>query len=127
MLSPARGRQDVRATGKLPAFCDQQRKVVEVTGGRSCLYWQESLMNLSTTRVLIALAALAALFSIVTIKAISTNASAATSLAQASDDARRITPDEVRDLLKRNKAVLVDVRGVEAYKAGHIKSALSIP
>ena len=84
-------------------------------------------MNLSTTRVLIALAALAALFSIVTIKAISTSASAATSLAQASDDARRITPDEVRDLLKKNKAVLVDVRGVEAYKAGHIKSALSIP
>ena len=70
-------------------------------------------MNLSTTRVLIALAALAALFSIVTIKAISTSASAATSLAQASDDARRITPDEVRDLLKKNKAVLVDVRGVE--------------
>ena len=84
-------------------------------------------MNLSTTRVLIALAALAALFSIVTIKAISTSASAATSLAQASDDARRITPDEVRDLLKRNKAVLVDVRSAEAYRASHIKGALSIP
>ena len=84
-------------------------------------------MNLSTTRVLIALTGLAALFSIVNIKAISTSASAVTSFAQASDDARRITPDEVRDLLKKNKAVLVDVRGVEAYKVSHIKGALSIP
>jgi predicted sulfurtransferase len=84
-------------------------------------------MNLSTTRVLIALAALSALFSIATTNAIYTSASAATSLAQASDDARRITPDEVRDLLKKNKAVLVDVRSVDAYKTGHIKGALSIP
>jgi len=84
-------------------------------------------MNLSTTRVLIALTGLAALFSIATIDAISTSASAASSLTQASDDARRITPDEVRDLLKKNKAVVVDVRGVEAYKASQIKGALSSP
>lgn len=48
--------------------------------------------------------------------------------AQASaDQARRIKPEEVRELLKQNKAVLVDVRGVDAYKAGHIKDALNIP
>jgi rhodanese-related sulfurtransferase len=33
----------------------------------------------------------------------------------------------VRELLKQNKAVLVDVRGVDTYKAGHIKGALNIP
>jgi len=49
-------------------------------------------------------------------------------LAQASaDEAPRIKPDEVRELLKKNKAVLVDVRGSAAYKAGHIKGALNIP
>jgi 3-mercaptopyruvate sulfurtransferase SseA len=46
---------------------------------------------------------------------------------QASDDVRRVTPDEVRDLLKQNKAVLVDVRDKNTYNAGHIKGALSIP
>ena len=84
-------------------------------------------MNRSTTRVLIALTGLAALFSLATIDAISTSASTASSLTQTSDDARRITPDEVRDLLKKNKAVLVDVRSVDAYKVSHIKGALSIP
>ena len=84
-------------------------------------------MNLSKTRVLIAFTGLAAFSSIATISAISTSASAVTSLAQASDDARRITPDEVRDLLKQNKAALVDVRSEVAYKTSHIKGALSIP
>ena len=84
-------------------------------------------MNLSKTRVLIAFTGLAAFSSIATINAISTSASAVTSLAQASDDARRITPDEVRDLLKQNKAALVDVRSEVAYKASHIRGALSIP
>jgi 3-mercaptopyruvate sulfurtransferase SseA len=46
---------------------------------------------------------------------------------QASDDVRRITPDEVRALLKQNKAIIVDVRGKESYDGGHIKGALSIP
>jgi|ERR1700720_4557389 3-mercaptopyruvate sulfurtransferase SseA len=84
-------------------------------------------MNLSKTRVLIALTGLAALFSIATVNGIWTSASAGTSLAQASDDARRITPDEVRDLLKQNKAVLVDVRPEASYKQGHIRGARSIP
>ena len=58
---------------------------------------------------------------------IQTNASTA-SVAQASaDEAPRIRPAEVRELLKKNKAVLIDVRSHEAYKASHIKGALNIP
>lgn len=45
---------------------------------------------------------------------------------QAGDGVRRVTPEEVRDLVKNGKAVLVDVRGTSAYKAGHIKGALDI-
>jgi predicted sulfurtransferase len=44
-----------------------------------------------------------------------------------SDGVRRITPDEVRELLKKGKAVIVDVRGEASYKAGHVKGALLIP
>jgi len=43
------------------------------------------------------------------------------------DGVRRIKPEEVRELLKQDKAVLVDVRGVSSYKAGHVKGALNIP
>jgi len=52
---------------------------------------------------------------------------ASTALPAQSDGAARIKPEEAADLLKKDKAVLVDVRGAEAYKAGHIKGALSIP
>lgn len=44
-----------------------------------------------------------------------------------SDGPARIKPEEVRELLKKNKAVLVDVRPEASYKAGHIKGALNIP
>jgi 3-mercaptopyruvate sulfurtransferase SseA len=47
--------------------------------------------------------------------------------AQSSDGARRITPADLRELIKKNQAILVDVRSTEAYRAGHIKGALSIP
>ena len=43
------------------------------------------------------------------------------------DGVRRITPDELREALKKGKAVLIDVRGAESYKAGHIKGARLIP
>src|SRR5260221_718361 len=43
------------------------------------------------------------------------------------DGVRRIKPEEVRELLKQDKAVLVDVRGASSYKAGHIKGAVNIP
>ena len=46
---------------------------------------------------------------------------------QAPDGARRITPIDLREQVKKGQAILVDVRSVEAYKAGHIKGARSIP
>jgi predicted sulfurtransferase len=49
-------------------------------------------------------------------------------LAQTSGDGvRRIAPAEVRELLKKGTAILVDVRGDDSYKAGHIRGALLIP
>ena len=58
---------------------------------------------------------------------IPSSASAAPIVQASADGAPRIKPEEVRELLKKNKAVLVDVRGSNAYKAGHIKGALNIP
>ena len=43
------------------------------------------------------------------------------------DGTPRITPQEVLTLVRRRKAVLVDVRGLDTYKYRHIKGALSIP
>jgi 3-mercaptopyruvate sulfurtransferase SseA len=43
------------------------------------------------------------------------------------DAAARITPAELQQLLRRRRAVIVDVRSLETYKASHIKGALSIP
>lgn len=39
------------------------------------------------------------------------------------DGVRRITPAEARDAVAQGKAIIVDVRGEESYKAGHIKNA----
>lgn len=47
--------------------------------------------------------------------------------ASAQEEARRIPVDEARKALTEGTAVLVDVRGAEAYQAGHAKGALSIP
>jgi len=41
--------------------------------------------------------------------------------------ARRITREDAIKMVKEKKAVYVDVRPKEAYDAGHIKGALSIP
>jgi 3-mercaptopyruvate sulfurtransferase SseA len=43
------------------------------------------------------------------------------------DEAKRISRDEARKLVKENKAIYVDVRAKESYDAGHIKGAISIP
>jgi 3-mercaptopyruvate sulfurtransferase SseA len=43
------------------------------------------------------------------------------------DDARRITPAELKAALASNSAVLIDVRTEAAYKDGHIKGARLIP
>lgn len=74
-----------------------------------------------------AFVALAAIISFTMGRAMHAKASVK-SLAQATaDDAPRIKPEEVRELLKKNKAVLVDVRGAAAFKDGHIKGARNIP
>jgi rhodanese-related sulfurtransferase len=40
---------------------------------------------------------------------------------------RRITVEELRTALEKGAAIVVDVRGADSYKAGHIKGALWIP
>jgi 3-mercaptopyruvate sulfurtransferase SseA len=44
----------------------------------------------------------------------------------APDNVRRVTITELRDMLDQGKAVVVDVRGDEAYKQEHIKGSLNI-
>jgi tRNA pseudouridine-54 N-methylase len=43
------------------------------------------------------------------------------------DSVRRITVEELRAALEKGSAIVVDVRGEDSYKAGHIKGALWIP
>ena len=43
------------------------------------------------------------------------------------EKAKRIPRNEAIKLVKEGKAVFVDVRSKEAYDAGHIKGAISIP
>jgi 3-mercaptopyruvate sulfurtransferase SseA len=45
----------------------------------------------------------------------------------APDNVRRVTITELRDMLDQGKAVVLDVRGDEAYKQEHIKGALNFP
>ncbi|MCU1264210.1 MAG: ArsR family transcriptional regulator [Acidobacteria bacterium] len=54
-------------------------------------------------------------------------ADAVAAIQESADGARRIKPEDARELLNKSKAVLVDVRGEASYKAGHIKDALNIP
>jgi 3-mercaptopyruvate sulfurtransferase SseA len=39
----------------------------------------------------------------------------------------RITQEELKKLMKKNKVLVVDVRGAEAYKGGHIPGSISAP
>ncbi|HEY0380478.1 MAG TPA: rhodanese-like domain-containing protein [Pyrinomonadaceae bacterium] len=43
------------------------------------------------------------------------------------DGVRRVTPEEARVAVEKGQAVIVDVRGEESFKAGHVKGALWIP
>lgn len=43
------------------------------------------------------------------------------------DGVRRVTVDELRAALEKGTAIVIDVRGEDQYKAGHIKGALWIP
>ena len=60
---------------------------------------------------------------------IASASSPATSPAQPppADNARRITPAELKDEISRNDVVIIDVRTEAAYKQGHIKGARLIP
>ena len=42
------------------------------------------------------------------------------------DGARRVTIAELEELLKENKAVVIDVRSQDSYDAGHIPGAINI-
>jgi 3-mercaptopyruvate sulfurtransferase SseA len=44
-----------------------------------------------------------------------------------SDGIRRVTITELKDLIARNEAVVIDVRNDESYKASHIKGSKLIP
>jgi 3-mercaptopyruvate sulfurtransferase SseA len=43
------------------------------------------------------------------------------------DGIRRVTVTELKDLLAKNGAVVIDVRNDESYKASHIKGSKLIP
>jgi 3-mercaptopyruvate sulfurtransferase SseA len=43
------------------------------------------------------------------------------------ESARRIDQKEAIELVKKHKAVFVDVRAKESYEQGHIKGAMNIP
>ena len=84
-------------------------------------------MSSIKSRLAIALVALAAAISFA-MSGAHRAAASGLSLAQAStEEAPRIKPEEVRELLKKEKAILVDVRAEAAYKSGHVKGALNIP
>jgi predicted sulfurtransferase len=78
-------------------------------------------------RFVIVLVALAVCSAIVSTGATPARASTASPGQESSDGGRRIKPEDARELLEKDKAVLVDVRGEAAYKAGHIKGARNIP
>jgi 3-mercaptopyruvate sulfurtransferase SseA len=44
-----------------------------------------------------------------------------------SDGARRVTVNELKGLLDRNEAVVIDVRNQSSYDAGHIRGSKLIP
>ena len=47
--------------------------------------------------------------------------------APAAPAADRITQEELKKLMKTNTVLVVDVRGADAYKLGHIPGAVSAP
>lgn len=50
-----------------------------------------------------------------------------TSAEQKREDVRRITTAELKDLIDKGQAFVVDVRTDASYEAGHIKGAILIP
>jgi predicted sulfurtransferase len=54
-------------------------------------------------------------------------APAQTAPPQPADGARRVTVDDLKDLLARNEAVVIDVRNQASYDVGHVRGAKLIP
>lgn len=52
---------------------------------------------------------------------------ASASPAAPADGARRISVNELKDLLDKNQAVVIDVRNEASYNAGHVHGAKLIP
>ena len=50
-----------------------------------------------------------------------------TAPAPPSDGVRRVTVNELKGLLDRNEAVVIDVRNESSYNAGHIRGSKLIP
>ena len=50
-----------------------------------------------------------------------------TTTEQKASDIRRVTTAELKDLIDKGQAFVVDVRTDVSYKAGHIKGAILIP
>jgi len=44
-----------------------------------------------------------------------------------SDGVRRVTTVELRDMLDKGTAVVIDTRGADPYKQNHIKGSISVP
>jgi hypothetical protein len=57
----------------------------------------------------------------------SAGAAAAASPAATSDGVRRVTPQELKAMLDKNEALVIDVRNEASYNAAHIKGARLIP
>jgi len=55
------------------------------------------------------------------------NATASATPNTMSDGVRRVTLVELRDMLDKGTAIVVDTRGIDAYKQNHIKGSISIP
>lgn len=78
-------------------------------------------------RFIVVIVALAGCSPIVSTGATPARASTPFSGQESSDGAPRIKPEDARALLEKDQAVLVDVRGEDSYKAGHVKGARNIP
>src|SRR4051812_10651425 len=44
-----------------------------------------------------------------------------------SDGVRRVTTVELRDMLDKGTAIVIDTRGADSYKQNHIKGSISVP
>ena len=54
-------------------------------------------------------------------------AARAQTIPPAADGARRVTVAELKEMLDKNEAVVIDVRNQSSYDAGHIRGAKLIP